>query len=206
MTFYSKSTNGFYNESIHGARIIKIVDPAFEPKEIEQIDTDPETGETLDRYMVPNPDAPMIEVPNQDSKIPADAVEITNEYHSELMAGQSQGKRIEANESGYPVLVDPPAESLQEVRARALADIRTQRKPILDALAGIGFDALFASDEPTVVAVSEARQAALAVTELPAFLAAQTYQEMKLAIMAEYKRIAANAPTAVQTAFREVLG
>ena len=39
--------------------------------------------------------------------IPADAVEITVEYHAELINGQSIGKVITANEDGYPILVDP---------------------------------------------------------------------------------------------------
>lgn len=42
------------------------------------------------------------------SFVPADAVEITDEEHAALLAGQSEGKRIVADESGHPVLVDPP--------------------------------------------------------------------------------------------------
>lgn len=40
--------------------------------------------------------------------IPSDAVEITNERHTELLDGQSAGKIITADENGYPILVDPP--------------------------------------------------------------------------------------------------
>lgn len=42
--------------------------------------------------------------------MPPDAVSITPEYHSELLAGQSAGKAIEWGDDGYPVLVDrqPP--------------------------------------------------------------------------------------------------
>ena len=40
--------------------------------------------------------------------IPADAVEITNEEHRELIEGQSQGKIISADKNGKPVLKDPP--------------------------------------------------------------------------------------------------
>ena len=36
--------------------------------------------------------------------IPADSVEITSEYHAALLAGQSAGKVITADKSGYPVL------------------------------------------------------------------------------------------------------
>lgn len=41
--------------------------------------------------------------------IPADAVEITDEEHAALLVGQAGGKRIVADENGYPILVDPPA-------------------------------------------------------------------------------------------------
>lgn len=43
------------------------------------------------------------------ANIPADAVEITEADHTALLAGQSEGQRIVADENGRPVLVDPPA-------------------------------------------------------------------------------------------------
>ncbi|WP_434558412.1 phage tail protein [Pseudomonas sp. Z5-35] len=65
MTLYSsKTTGGFYDDSIHSAE-----------------------------------------------KIPPDAVEITQKLYTELHEGQSLGKRISSGEDGYPILVDPPAQS-----------------------------------------------------------------------------------------------
>lgn len=58
--YYSKSTNGFYTEKIHGANI------------------------------------------------PNDAVEITETEHVTLLAGQSAGKVIMADNNGNPILSDPP--------------------------------------------------------------------------------------------------
>lgn len=55
--------------------------------------------------------------------IPADAVEITTEHHVALLAAQSAGQRIVADANGYPVAVDPPAPSLDELKAAALSDI-----------------------------------------------------------------------------------
>lgn len=55
--------------------------------------------------------------------IPADAVEITSEQHAALLAAQSSGKRIVGDDNGYPIAVDPPAPTLDETRAHALADI-----------------------------------------------------------------------------------
>lgn len=40
--------------------------------------------------------------------IPTDAVEITQEQHAALMEGQAAGRQISSDESGYPILIDPP--------------------------------------------------------------------------------------------------
>lgn len=42
-------------------------------------------------------------------KIPPDAVEITDEYYAALLSGQSAGKVIAADETGYPTLENAPA-------------------------------------------------------------------------------------------------
>lgn len=68
--FYAKSTNGFYDEAIHG------------------------------------------------DNIPADAVEITAEEHAALLEGQSQGKLIQADSNGRPVLVDPPPPTTEQITAQ----------------------------------------------------------------------------------------
>lgn len=81
--FYSKSTNGFYDASIHG------------------------------------------------DNIPADAVEITVEKHQILLEGQSQGKRIVADENGFPVLVDPPPPTPEQI----IAALTTAVQSHLDATA-----------------------------------------------------------------------
>lgn len=47
--------------------------------------------------------------------IPSDAVEITASEHSALLEGQSQGKLIQADANGKPVLADPAPSSASEV-------------------------------------------------------------------------------------------
>ncbi|CAE6923445.1 conserved protein of unknown function [Pseudomonas marincola] len=42
------------------------------------------------------------------AEIPDDAVEITPDYRDALLIGISQGKQIEKNAVGYPVLIEPP--------------------------------------------------------------------------------------------------
>ncbi|MCG9064731.1 DUF4376 domain-containing protein [Laribacter hongkongensis] len=53
--------------------------------------------------------------------IPADAVEITAEQHAALLAGQSAGKLIMADEQGHPILADLPPVTLDTLRDRALS-------------------------------------------------------------------------------------
>lgn len=74
--FYSASTRGFYDDSIH--------------------------------------------TPDQ---LPKDVVGISPEYHAELLAGQSAGKIIEPDSTGYPVLKDPPPPSKEELEKAAKAKI-----------------------------------------------------------------------------------
>ena len=76
--YFSKSTNGFYTDEIHG------------------------------------------------EAIPADAVEITEEQHAELLAGQSTGKIITSDADGNPVLQDPPAPTDDELAASAKVTISNE--------------------------------------------------------------------------------
>ena len=92
--FYSKTTNGFYDETIHGSRQIEIV-----------LESDPETGNVIVSEMQPNPDC----------LIPLDAVEITKERHVALLDAQSQGKIIQSDEDGKPVAVDAPVPTEEQV-------------------------------------------------------------------------------------------
>jgi hypothetical protein len=95
---YSKSTNGFYDTSIHGSQTILIVDPSFDHPQIEvQNDQfDPEDSMGRPTYLMNNPEveAPLISVPNPDCKIPADAVEITDEQYQLFFSYQSENKEI----------------------------------------------------------------------------------------------------------------
>lgn len=49
--------------------------------------------------------------------IPEGAKEITSERHQELLEGQSQGKIIREDADGYPVLIEPPPLTPEEVAA-----------------------------------------------------------------------------------------
>lgn len=71
---------------------------------------------------------------------PADAVEISNEAYSSILSGKAKGKIITNSENGYPVLIDAPEPSheeliqLAEFRKKELIQQATQvMAPLLDA-------------------------------------------------------------------------
>lgn len=92
--------------------------------------------------------------------IPADAVEITVEEHQALLECQSQGKLIVADESGRPILQDPPPPTAEQIMQRLEA--RVQRW--LDEQArALGYDdirsAVTYAEEPAVPKFQQEGQA-----------------------------------------------
>lgn len=49
------------------------------------------------------------------SVIPADAVEISREFHAEIIAGPGRGKSIEWGDDSFPFLIDRPAPTTAEL-------------------------------------------------------------------------------------------
>lgn len=143
--FYSKTTGGFYDEAIHGARLQSIIDPAWQHPTIEIADpkwdfeAHPEETPLMIEVLDPAAIPPTIEVANPYCKIPVDAVEITVEEHATLLAAQSAGKIIQADNIGRPVAVDPPAPTIDEIRRQLTAAVQAH----LDAIASSrGYDGI----------------------------------------------------------------
>lgn len=68
--------------------------------------------------------------------MPADAMEITPEYHAALLVGQALGKAIVWNEDGIPVLVDPtPLSEAELLAAERAAMVLTRLQFGLQSLA-----------------------------------------------------------------------
>jgi len=72
---------------------------------------------------------------------PKDVVEITDEQYKNLLNGQAQGKIITADSKGYPVLVDPPPPTQEQLSVAAeaerktlLAEATVEMAPLLDAV------------------------------------------------------------------------
>lgn len=92
--------------------------------------------------------------------IPADAVKITEAEHAALMEGQSQGKRIVADESGRPILQDPPPPTAEQIMQRLEAHVQRW----LDEQArALGYDdiktAISYAEEPVVPKFQQEGQA-----------------------------------------------
>lgn len=120
--FYSKSTGGFYDSSIHGTPTMSIIDPVWvrpmtEIPDPNWIASDHPEGTPVP--LVNSPDmsieGPTVIVNNPASLIPADAVEITDAEHAALLNAQSMGRVIEADALGMPIAVDPPKPTAAQV-------------------------------------------------------------------------------------------
>ncbi|SPR99545.1 DUF4376 domain-containing protein [Cupriavidus taiwanensis] len=60
-------------------------------------------------------------------QIPEGAIHITGEAHMALLNGQCAGKRMKVLADGSPVLMDPPAPTIEFLRARAWEAIKAER-------------------------------------------------------------------------------
>jgi len=69
--------------------------------------------------------------------LPADAVRVAALRHAELIAAQATGRRIVANDKGRPVLEPVKAPSVDELRARAVADLQAEASRRIYAVASI---------------------------------------------------------------------
>lgn len=58
---------------------------------------------------------------------PSDAVQITDEHYAELLASLGSGKTLGADDAGAPVLLDPPAPTVEEL----MAGLRYRRNQLL---------------------------------------------------------------------------
>ena len=103
LNYYSPSTGGFYNDEDHGPRQIPAPNYAGEG------------------------DAPLID--NPDTKIPTDAVEVTEEEKVALFASQATGMVITAGPDGKPVAAPPPPLPHEQLTA----NLRATRDNLLAA-------------------------------------------------------------------------
>lgn len=136
--------------------------------------------------------------------IPSDAVEITEQHHAELLAGQSAGKLIAADVGGYPVLIDPTPTPLPVVIEGAKARVRAARVAVFATLAGIQSQALADGDTANAQAISTIQTQ---LADLPGIdlSACETAKDVEEAFALAWATIAATAPAKVAKAFNQVL-
>lgn len=141
MIYCSATELGFYDSAIHGTRLITIQDPAWVRPTTDIVVQPGESVWVGDELVENKGDEPItfrdvpdmaaipdtLEVDNPACLIPVDAVEITQELHAALLEGQSAGKVIACDGNGYPVLVDPPVASLEELQSTAWDAIKGER-------------------------------------------------------------------------------
>lgn len=139
-------------------------------------------------------------------EIPADAVQISIEYRDELLAGERAGKIISPDVQGMPVLLDHPQESIESALIRAKNELRALRIQMLDAATGIGFRASVAGNTALAQEAAQVSQRLLDITDDPDLNAAQTYDDMRAAGMAAYRRIASGASAELASVFKEITG
>ncbi|WP_083001980.1 DUF4376 domain-containing protein [Halomonas sp. GT] len=108
--YWSATAHAFFHSSIHGAPLLRVIDPAWQPDEN-------------------NPDdiPPMLEVPNPDTKVPKDAVEVDADTHEALMNGQTTGLNIISDEHGRPTLAEPPAATIQQLATQKRRELNAAR-------------------------------------------------------------------------------
>lgn len=138
--------------------------------------------------------------------IPPDAVRITLERHRELVKAQSAGKVIVVNEDGLPIAIDRPAPSVDLLLERVKDELRSMREPMLSAVTGIGWEASEASNAALVQEARNIRNALRDITADDALNAAKTYEEMRSAGIAAYRRIASGASPEFSATFKEFTG
>lgn len=100
--------------------------------------------------------------------------------------------------------LNPPPPPISETLDRAKNELRAMREPMLSAVTGIGWEASEAGDAELVQEARDIRNALRDITDDPALNSAKTYEEMRAAGVAAFRRIASDASEAFSATFREL--
>ena len=125
------------------------------------------------------------------------------------VSGEQFAARFDLLRQNDSVIVSPPGptpETEETARVRALTYIRFIRPPMLAALSGVAGMASRRGDADIAQSADDAAQALLEIQNLPAFLAATTYEGMQVAVLTRYAQIVSTTHPTVQEVVREVLG
>jgi hypothetical protein len=191
--YFSPSSTGFYNDDVHGPRFVSSPDPAWSRPVLE------DTGEP-DMSLI----QPTVLVANADTKIPADAVEVSPERWRQLLEDQSNGMSIVCGGAGQPKTVARPAPQYSLLKEAELVAYRADREKMLNRLAGIGMAAQVEGNGTLATAVCAFRKGLLDLPAHPTITGAKTLPELKAAFKTQYGALLAATPNAVKAAFAGV--
>lgn len=133
-----------------------------------------------------------------------DVVEVSAKEHSALLLAQAGGSLIVPNEFGRPIAIDPPQPTPRALLDSVKSEMRDMRRGMLDAVTGIGFRATVVGNAELAQEAAQVSQQLLDITDDPALNAAQTYDDMRAAGMAAYRRIADSVSPGLRSAFKEL--
>jgi hypothetical protein len=144
--FYSPTTKGFYDEAVHGPRMIDALDqPALDKaikkathgRKPESIEDEAERAEVGAKVVKLLADPPMRKIENPECQIPGDAIELSRKRYEELLHELSHGRVMEVRK-GELFAVDPTPdieEQIAAIRRRRDRELRaTDWTQVPDAL------------------------------------------------------------------------
>lgn len=134
-----------------------------------------------------------------------------NENNGEVFAFDTDKDRIKYGAKELVIMtqqeieahLNPPPPPISETLERAKNELRAMREPMLSAVTGIGWEASEAGDAELVQEARDIRNALRDITDDPVLNSAKTYEEMRAAGVAAFRRIASDASEAFSATFRE---
>lgn len=99
-------------------------------------------------------------------------------------------------------LIPKPTQS--ELIAKTIADAKIQRLPIMNVLDGLQTSAIVTGDMPTAQAIETSKQGLRNITNID-LTPYTTEDQMRQAVYAAYRALAAAAPASVQSAFASMV-
>lgn len=129
--------------------------------------------------------------------IPKDAKPVSNQIYQVM-----KGRPLDADSNGIPVVKTSVA-PLVDLLESAKSELRALREPMLSAVTGIGWEASEAGDAELVQEARNIRNALRDITDDTVLNSAKTYEEMRAAGVAAFRRIASDASEAFSATFRE---
>jgi hypothetical protein len=139
--------------------------------------------------------------------VPADTIQVPVELHRKIMDDARNGEVIPREADGTPTAIALLG-TVDGMRGVVFGAARVHRAAILDALTGVGFDAMVEGDQVLVQQVHQARLFLRNVLNHPLVLSVtpqQGAEYLRSVILYLYSQYVKTCPETIRNAFREVL-